>query len=358
MPAPASSETDASARFFDGKRAAPHDVTLGFADGRLIIRAVGGSLAVEWPVRSIVRRSEPNPERTVTLGQRRGPARLEIDDPGLLRWYSETTGRRWQARTSAGWRPWLVAIGTLPAIAGVGFLLVQALPRWVAPVVPVSWQAAIGSAAEHALLQNHRRCDRAAGQEALERLAAALAHSSGLDRPVQITVVDNAMINAFALPGDRIVVMRGLIGKAEDGSELAGVLAHEMGHILHRDPVTLLVRRTGLAAVATALGVGGGWGNIAGFGNELVALSYGRAAETNADDAAIRMLHDAGLRSDGLGRFFALLEKRAPDVAGGFSWLSDHPSTAERRARAAGFTEGAPPFTADEWAAVRHICSE
>lgn len=150
----------------------------------------------------------------------------------------------------------------------------------------------------------------------------------------------------------------GLIGKAEDGSELAGILAHEMGHILHRDPVTLLVRRTGLAAVATALGVGGGWGNIAGFGNELVALSYGRAAETNADDAAIRMLHDAGLRSDGLGRFFALLEKRAPDVAGGFSWLSDHPSTAERRARAAGFTEGAPPFTADEWAAVRHICSE
>src|SRR5205085_5939064 len=82
MPGPASSETDASARFFDGKRAAPHDVTLGFADGRLIIRAVDGSLAVEWPVRSIVRRSEPNPERTVTLGQRRGPARLEIDDPG------------------------------------------------------------------------------------------------------------------------------------------------------------------------------------------------------------------------------------------------------------------------------------
>ena len=117
MPGPASSETDASARFFDGKRAAPHDVTLGFADGRLIIRAVGGSLAVEWPVRSIVRRSEPNPERIVILAQRRSPARLEIEDPDLLSWYSEATGRRWQARTGAGWRPWLITIGTLPAIA-------------------------------------------------------------------------------------------------------------------------------------------------------------------------------------------------------------------------------------------------
>lgn len=339
-----------------------HKVTLGFADGKLLIRAVDGAFTVEWPVARIVRRSEPNPDRSVVLGLPRDPARLEITDPALLRWYADTTGRRWQARARAGWRPWLIAVGSLPAIAAVAFLLVQALPAWLAPVVPASWQEAIGQAAEHTLLASHRKCDRPAGQQALERLAATLAQSAGLNRRVQITVVDDAMVNAFALPGDRIVVMRGLINKAEDGSELAGVLGHEMGHILHRDPVTLLVRRTGLAAVATAFGLGGGWGNIAGVGNELVALSYGRAAETNADAASLRMLQGAGLRSDGLGRFFALLEKQvekqAPDMSSGFAWLSDHPATAERRARTIGSADGAPPLTDDEWTAVRRICAD
>jgi predicted Zn-dependent protease len=169
-------------------------------------------------------------------------------------------------------------------------------------------------------------------------------------------VFDDPTINAVTLPGGRIVVMRALIDKVEDGAELAAVVAHEMGHIAHRDPTTLLLRRMGLGVVAAALGWNDTLGGAANLAQGFLALSFSRRAETAADAAEQQYLSRVGLRADGLGRLFARLET-LEDHDGGIPWLATHPSTEQRRALATRSTAGVPPFSHTEWAALRAICN-
>ena len=206
-----------------------------------------------------------------------------------------------------------------------------------------------------------RRCSAVDGRHALDQLAARLGTAAaGLDQTPAVSVIDDATVNAFALPGHRILIMRGLIDAAEDGDEFAGVLAHEMGHIVHRDPMESLLRAAGLGAVAAALGSGdGGLASSAGLARAVTSAAYGRAAETQADAAAIETLRRAELRADGLGRFFQVLRRREAEPGGSghpLAWLSDHPPTAEREARVAQPSGGAPAMTGAEWSALRRMC--
>ena len=87
----------------------------------------------------------------------------------------------------------------------------------------------------------------------------------------------------------------------------------------------------------------------------MAALSYGRRAEAAADTSALATLHRAGLRADGLDRFFLRLQ--AWDGGGaGFAFLSNHPATAARITAARTGTAGAPSMTPTAWSAVRAIC--
>ncbi|HET6235860.1 MAG TPA: M48 family metallopeptidase [Acetobacteraceae bacterium] len=190
----------------------------------------------------------------------------------------------------------------------------------------------------------------------MDTLLARLRQAGGIDRPVGIAVFDDPTVNAVTLPGGRIVVMRALIDKVEDGAELAAVVAHEMGHIAHRDPTTLLLRRMGLGVVAAALGWNDTLGGAANLAQGFLALSFSRRAETAADAAEQQYLSRVGLRADGLGRLFARLET-LEDHDGGIPWLATHPSTEQRRALATRSTAGVPPFSHTEWAALRAICN-
>ena len=96
-------------------------------------------------------------------------------------------------------------------------------------------------------------------------------------------------------------------------------------------------------------------GSAAGVAQSMLKLSYSRRAEAAADAASERFLTAAGLRADGLGRFFARLEALG-DRGPGIAWLATHPPTEERRERATQATTGAPAFSAADWAAVRQMC--
>jgi len=183
----------------------------------------------------------------------------------------------------------------------------------------------------------------------LHGVVARLAGAAGVSPAPPVVVLNDRMVNAFTLPDGEIVVMRGLIDTAQDGDEVAGVLAHEMGHVQHRDATREMLRRIGLNMTARSLGWGG---NLAGT---LTVLSYDRQAEARADDAALATLSRAGLRADGLGRFMALLEVHGGD--GGMpSFLPDHPGTGSRAARLARPAVGARAFDGAAWQAVRSVC--
>ena len=332
------------ARYFDGVQARAHDVTLQMRDGQVLIRstdgAAEGAVDVAWPLNGVA--AEGVPGGAVRLRFGRDLARLVVDDPVYLE-ALRLGVRRWP-RPARGWGLALAACAALVALA---VLAVDWAPGMLAPFVPQSWEARLGKGAQSAMLRG-RRCTGADGQRALDGLVARLAGGAG---PVQASVVDDGMVNAFTLPGRRVVVMRGLIASSGDGDELAAVVAHELGHVAHRDPTKALLRAMGLNLVMTSLGLGGvDGGQVAGV---LLTLSYGRAAETAADAYALQSLRAAGLRADGLARFFTRIEGKGGSLP---AFLSDHPATTERRIKAQAGPEGAPAFTAAEWTALRGMC--
>lgn len=338
-------------RFYDGHQAQPHAVHVAAQFGLLLITSATGDVAERWPLPML--HTERTPDGSIAVRPRTSPARLLLPDASFL----PSLGLR--LRGSSATRPmrWGAALAILVASIGGGILAVDRLPELVASFVPIAWEDPLGAGTQALLLSSHKACTGPEGQAGLDRLAATLAaqgHTGrgGLRGAIRLTVIDDRTANAFALPGNRIILLRGLIDAAADGDEVAGVLAHEAGHLAHRDPMKGIIRQFGLGALAATIGwSGSGSGEVA---EALVRLAYGRRAEVDADAFSIDALHRAGLRADGLAHFFAHLP------AGGTSsiptFLSDHPPTADRLEAAQQPSDGSPAFTQAEWQAIRTMC--
>ncbi len=148
----------------------------------------------------------------------------------------------------------------------------------------------------------------------------------------------------------------GLLDFAKSPEEVAGVLAHEMGHVIHRHSTQSMVRQMGLTVIFDFL-MGGGGSIGAELGSLVLALSYSREAELQADGTGIEILQEAGLRPVGLSAFFKRLQSEAGDVTGPFQILSTHPSFAARLDRLKSLEDrGEAAMDPDDWAALQAIC--
>lgn len=154
----------------------------------------------------------------------------------------------------------------------------------------------------------------------------------------QIKVVDTDDVNAFAVPGGYLYVNRGLISHAENESELAGVMGHEVGHIVGRHGSKQISKQYGLQFI-TAVLIGGGdpgltrqiAAQFAGIGGTLGLLKYGREAEREADTFAVQEMYDAGIDPVGMATFFEKLVALHGAPPSGFQALfSTHPNPQER----------------------------
>ena len=167
------------------------------------------------------------------------------------------------------------------------------------------------------------------------------------------------MANAFALPGGRVVLFRGLIEDAGDPGEVAGVLAHEIGHVTHRHGTQAILRSLGLEVLFGLMLGELGEGLFGGIGASLLSLSYSRDAEVEADRVALVLLGDTGIGARGLAAFFKRLAEGGPKLPAALQLLSTHPSH-EARARLFEGAMGAqgPAMSAADWAALKEICGE
>ena len=171
----------------------------------------------------------------------------------------------------------------------------------------------------------------------LGRRIADAAGKRELDYRFFVVVDDE--INAFASPGGYVYVNTGTIQQARNVAELAGVLAHEIGHVARRHLAANLGRRRaanaarqiGVVAAAVAAGpAGASAANMLGGLASLAALnSFGRDAEREADVFAVEVLPEAGYDPEGLLSFFQTLLRQRSEAPPG-SFLSDHPATDER----------------------------
>ena len=144
---------------------------------------------------------------------------------------------------------------------------------------------------------------------------------------------DPKMVNAFATPGGYLYVYTGLILAADNEAELAGVLAHEAGHVVGRHSARAMVNAYGIQAISKAA-LGKNPGTAAQIATQLVGggamLAHGRSEETEADEYGARYSTAARYDPRGLITFFQKLQAKEGNTPGVFKWLSTHPPSGER----------------------------
>jgi len=176
--------------------------------------------------------------------------------------------------------------------------------------------------------------------DSLGQLLVRHSRRPDLEYTFRVTAQDE--VNAFALPGGWLYVNRGLIAAAANESELAGVVAHEIGHVVGRHGARQITKQFGLAVlVDLALGEDDDRslsremaGQFTSIGGGLTLLKYGRDAEREADHFAVEQTYAAGIDPIGMATFFEkllALHESAPE--GVAVWFSTHPPTRERIAR-------------------------
>jgi beta-barrel assembly-enhancing protease len=251
-------------------------------------------------------------------------------------------------RSSHLFREVLVVAAVLAAILGVSLLVVRlATPR------PVSEQGRPGALIELAekrlkeVMLRSLEPQLVHDPEVTEPVAAiarrvrsGLPARSGGESPVlTVVVMDTYTVNAFALPGDVIVLCSGLLRSLGSADEAAAVVAHEAGHVVNHDVARTLARQLGISAVLTMLGGREAEAAAQRLLGELINQHYSREVENAADMTGVAILEKAGIDPAALADAFGRLERSADkSKAQGsgkvFSYLQSHPDLQSRIAQA------------------------
>ena len=348
--------------FADGRNAArqPAKAMLG-TDGLAIVDAAGRELA-RWPYRSLRLVEEVYRDQPVRLRSTDDESRLTVPDQAVLT-ALRPLARSLRGGDMRGARTLPRALAWTAATLGTLVLLYFALPLLAEPiaaVVPRTWEERLGRSVmrQVATLFGHGghlvTCRAPAGRAALDRLVKRLAAGADTDYVFRVQVVDSPIVNAMAAPGGYIVIFRGLIDKAETAEEVAGVLGHEMGHVIEQHGTQALIRAQGMRLLFGSVAEG----TSVQIGTTLLTLSYSRAAESQADRIGIKLLNRANIRGTGFVAFFRRLDKSMGHHSAWRRYIATHPPTAQRAAaiesRAIGTGDA---MTAAEWRALRNICA-
>lgn len=361
-PATSAAADETRDRYYDGRNAVVHPVRVNIAGTKLKIAAAGGRLLAEWPladIETVDRRSSDGAFAYALASalQQGDGARLILADSGtrnlLLAMRPELAQWKRQRR-HRGLKRTAFWVGLVAALLVGFYFTLPLIAEEAARALPRRWEIPIGQSMRGAFISLSPTCHGEAGIAALTGLLSRLAPDEIEDPPLTLDVIDGSTVNAFALPGNHIVVFRGLIEKAGSGDEVAGVLAHELGHLDLRHPMQNAIQQVGLGAVLT-MALGGS--DVGAAGQVLVGLTYTRRMEAAADARGVELLEAAGLRADGLAGFFRRLNPITG--GGGFlpDWLASHPGLADRIAATDRPATGNSALDAEQWAAVKAVCA-
>lgn len=345
--------------FFDGRSSKKRRVTLAFSE-TLEIAEDGATVAV-WAYDDIRRVDAPDGALRLTAASAPELARLELRDARLsaeirarCRFLSGHESRRAATRPIILW-----SLAATTAIVGMIWFGIPYAADRLTPLIPASWEKRLGDAADKQLraIFPGRTCRATNGVTALNKLSARLQSVASLASAARIETVSSNIPNAFALPGGKVYLFSALLAKAETPDEIAGVLAHELGHLRHRDHLRKMIADGGTSYLAGLL-----FGDVSGAGalifasRALLGAAHSREAESRADAFAAQLLARLGRPAAPMG---ALLLRITGSQKSDFGLLHDHPLSEDRLAALAGADKGetGPPLLADdEWTALKKIC--
>ena len=331
-------------------------------DHRGIVINCGAMESIVWPYGAL-HASPPlsSNQHSATITYDYAPGQtLQVDDHMLLQELAGAAPKLTQSSQTYQSRVvpamWLGFVAAL--IAGVWWLMNLDVSGPIARSIPDETRNAIGQALKSSMVAQHGTCQLAEGSAAIEALSERLLEASpSRERIKSITVLDWDLVNAFAGPGGHLFLTRGLIKAASGPDEVAGVLAHEMGHAIAIHPERGLIREIGLMAGLSLLF---GGGIATDLGRSLLSTSYSRAQEREADRLGVQLLHAADISHLGLAQFFDRLAGKEGQTGTVLTVFSTHPASSERLASLKSLPkiDASPALSARQWGAMRSICVE
>jgi len=226
----------------------------------------------------------------------------------------------------------------------VGELLQGSRPARAFAIISESQEEAIGKRAHRQILDRFGYYKDAALQAYVSQTGQrVLRQAEASPFSFQFTVVDDSLINAFAVPGGFIYITRGMLAELNSEAELATVMGHEIAHVTSHHSAQQMTRALGAQILTLGLAVlsPGGRENAAGWAamsNELftqILLGYGREAELESDEKGLRWAVRAGYDPQGMVNFMRTLEIRFRLSGIGYHALrATHPNSVERIDRA------------------------
>lgn len=366
--------------YYDGRTAERQAITLTLAAGEggggVRLHLPDGSRVV-WPIDAIRQTQGSFSSEQVRLEHGSDPvAAVLVDAPGFtdaLRAAFPQASRRIrghrQTARLVGW-----SVGALISAVALYLWGAPAAAGWIAARVPPSWEVSLGHGVADRVTKSERLCHDTTTladlRLILDRLLAAqrlevhrTRRESGSSYDFRLVVIRDTLVNAFAAPGGFIAVHSGLLHASRTPEEFAGVLAHEIQHVLLRHSTRGIIRDVPMRLAISAIGGGTGVESAAWLAGSLGALRYRRADESEADREGFRLLVAARVDPRGSVDFMRTLSAQYTDAPRLVSYLSSHPHTPDRVAQlealaAATTVDAEPLLPASRWERVRATCRD
>jgi beta-barrel assembly-enhancing protease len=148
---------------------------------------------------------------------------------------------------------------------------------------------------------------------------------------INVLIIKKSEVNAFALPDNNMIIYTGLIDYTKNAEELAGVMAHEIGHMQNKHVMKKLTKEIGLAMLFTIAGGDAGFEIIREAARTLSSSAFDRTQETEADTYAIEVMAKADIDPEHMANFLFRLGKEN-DMPEELVWISTHPDSKDRAA--------------------------
>lgn len=362
-----------AAQFNDGQISDVRNVFAEVTGGMIeIADAASGEMIDAWPVADVFPVHGRKAELRVGCAGRPYGARLVFTGAGDVKRGEEllpTLHAKHRARRGREFRIMGLATAALVSAVVAYVVGVPLLASRLVHVVPPEWEIQLGNAAvtqiESALKEDggFEICDpdpNSLANRAIARFATEAVAGTGTPFVPDIKVVRTSIPNAFALPGGHSYYFSALLRETETPDEFAGVMAHELGHVVHRHGMEQLI-----ATSATGLLIGFILGDMTGIsvagavGAALIDSSFSRDAERQADRFAADVAQRMAFQPAAMPRLLQRISKD-DEMSRALALFSTHPLTAEREAALQAVTVSdaslKPPFTPEEWQAIKTMC--
>jgi predicted Zn-dependent protease len=229
--------------------------------------------------------------------------------------------------------------------------------------IPSSVEKSLGDYAEKTIADEKTYCNSPLGKKALNKISQRFSLALGHNNDFQIEIIEEQEVNAVALPNGKILVFSGLLNITESPEELAGIIAHELGHIIKHHPTKNFIGSLGFDIfIHIILGKSPQNSAAASLASVLLQTKYSRKMEMEADAIAAQVLDKANLSSDGLISFFNRIDETNTGISHNLlQYISSHPKTTERLNTIKAISSKPSKITTllqdKEWKSLKSICS-